>query len=125
MLIADPEMATHPFERFVQDLIRDRYGTAQAVADAVGMSLSAFARGVRHGTLSEGNLIRLAEVAGVDPARLLRLADKADVADGLDRLYGRPRLVLSQLDQRLIALPTPTKQALLRLLDSLQSPEST
>jgi hypothetical protein len=120
MLTDATEMAVHPFERFVHHLIQDRFHTAQALADAIAMSLSAFARGVRQGTLSEGNLIRLAEVAGIEPGRLLRLADKPEVADCLDRLYGRDRRVLSQLDQQLLALPTPVKQALLRCVETLR-----
>jgi hypothetical protein len=57
-------------------LIANRYGTAHALADAIGMSLSAFLRGVQHGSLSELNLLRLAEESGE------RSADRAPSGGG-------------------------------------------
>jgi len=88
------------FGTFIAGLIR-RYGTAQAVADAIGMSLSAFSRGVRNeGTLSVENLLKLAEHAGEAPSTLLRLGDKGRVADLIERLYGPANPHALTTDQR-------------------------
>jgi plasmid maintenance system antidote protein VapI len=76
------------FERFIEDLIK-RYGTAGALADAIGMSLSAFSRGYREeGTLSVENCLRLANEVGERPEMILRLAGKQEVADVFERLSG-------------------------------------
>ena len=96
------------FSQFIERWI-GRYGTAQALADAIGMSLSAFSRGVRNaGTLGVDNLLRLADVTGESPGKVLRIAGKRDVADLIDRLYGgalNSRAVgLSGLERELINL---------------------
>lgn len=76
------------FQQFVADLISKRFGTATALADAVGMELSPFNRGVRAGTLNLVNLLKLAQVAEEHPSTVLRLAHKAEEAELLERLYG-------------------------------------
>jgi hypothetical protein len=75
------------FQKFIEQWI-GRFGTAQALADAIGMSLSAFSRGVRNaGTLGVENCLRLADVTGEHPSRVLRLAGKDEVATLIERLY--------------------------------------
>jgi plasmid maintenance system antidote protein VapI len=114
-------MTTTPFQRFIDTLI-DRYGTSMAIAEAIGMSRSAFARGVKHeDTLSEDNLLRLAEAAGEDPGKVLRLAGKGDFADRVERLYGAPRAPLSTVDRTFLALDERHKRALLRVHAELAS----
>lgn len=113
------------FRTFVAELVRE-YGTAQALADLIGMSLSAFSRGVRNeGTLSEANLLRLAEATGTDPTTVLRLAGKQDVAARLARLYGPPRPPLSDDDRALLALDRDVKQQVLHLVAGLSGRRST
>lgn len=81
-------MTDESFEQFIHRWI-GRYGTAQALADAIGMSLSAFSRGVRNaGTLGVESLLRLAVETGEPPGKVLRIAGKGDVAELIERLYG-------------------------------------
>jgi plasmid maintenance system antidote protein VapI len=111
-----PRNADSAFQKFVQTLV-ERYGTAMAIADQIGISRSAFTRGVKNeGTLSEENLLKLAEAVGEDPGVVLRLAGKSDFADRVERLYGAAQRPLSPTDLRLLALDHDTKQLVLRLV---------
>jgi hypothetical protein len=76
------------FEQFVDKLIADRYRTAEKLAAAIEMTSSALGRGVKKGTLSVENCLRLAEISGEPPSQLLRLAGKGDDAALIERLYG-------------------------------------
>jgi transcriptional regulator with XRE-family HTH domain len=100
-------MATESFEQFIHRWI-GQYGTAQKLADAIGMSLSAFSRGVRNsGTLGVESLLRLALATGEPPSTVLRIAGKRDVADLVEHLYGTARSStrgLSGQEQELISL---------------------
>jgi hypothetical protein len=54
------------FQRFIADLV-ERYGTSMSIAEAIGMSRSAFARGVKHeGTLGDDNVLIPVEIVGED-----------------------------------------------------------
>lgn len=78
------------FSEFIAGLIQSRYGTADKLSKAIGMSLSAFSRGVRNeGTLSVENCLRLAEETGESPRKVLTLAGKEHVADIIERLHGK------------------------------------
>lgn len=80
------------FIAYVQEWI-ERYGTAEKLADAIGMSPSGFSRGVKNeGTLSTENCLRFAEETGEAPGKVLRLAGKSDVAERLERLYGHVKV---------------------------------
>lgn len=80
------------FRAWVEGLITRRYnGVATRLADAVGMSVSAFQRSTRNGTLSIENLLRLADETGESPAAVLRMAGKAEINDLIERLYGTAR----------------------------------
>ena len=107
------------FRGYIKGLIR-QHGTAGAVANMIGMSLSAFSRGVRNeGTLSELNLLRLSKAVGESPDTVLRLADKDEVADLIRDQYGEPREPLSDEDRALLALHPAIKRHLLRLVEGL------
>ena len=107
------------FQRFIARLIR-QYRTANAVADLIPMSLSAFTRGVRNeNTLNVENCLLLAEAVGEDPLKVLRLAGKDSVADVIERNFGAPRAPLSAQDRALLDLDLPVKQQLLRLVVDL------
>lgn len=81
-------MSDRSFERYIRQWIRE-YGTAERLATAIGMSLSAFSRGVRNEqTLGIYNCLRFAEETGEPPSKVLHLASKAHVAALIERLYG-------------------------------------
>lgn len=108
------------FRAFVAALIR-QHGTAKAVADLIGMSLSAFLRGAQAGTWSVETCLTLAEAVGESPSRVLQLAGKGHVADLIERLYGAPRAPLSTADRALAALSPDVKRQLLRLVTGLRA----
>lgn len=92
------------FKAFIETQIH-RYGTAERLAHAIGMTPSAFSRGVRNeGTLSTENCLRLAEETGETATRVLRLAGKGDVAELIERLYGRAKTPLSGGDREILGL---------------------
>lgn len=82
----------NPLRQWVDELIKERYaGVASRLADALGMSVSAFQRSTRDGgTLSLENLLKLAEQTGTPASKVLRLGGKAEQADLIERLYGEP-----------------------------------
>lgn len=95
-----PIQQTEDFQGFIRRQIQ-RYGTADALARAIGMSLSAFSRGVRNaGTLSVENLLRLAEETGTPASQVLTLAGKHEVAALIERLFGEDRDPLSGPDRK-------------------------
>lgn len=81
---------TDPFVAYMREWIA-RYGTADRLASAIGMTLSAFSRGVRNQhTLGIESLLRFAKETSEPPGKVLRLAGKAHVAELLEDLYGTP-----------------------------------
>lgn len=121
----------YPFGYPVTDLYRfvialiPRFGTAQALADALDMSLSAFLRGAKHGTLGIENCLRLAQLAGEHPSKVLALAGKKDVATLIESLYGpAAATTLSDTDHRLLGLPDGVKRRLLQLVADIEAGES-
>lgn len=88
------------FQAWVAALIERRFRTATALADALGMKLSPFTRGVKAGTLNLVNLLKLAKIAEEHPSVVLRLARKVEEAELLEQLYGsgRDALTPSQKD---------------------------
>ena len=83
-------MATNNLEQYV-GVLRAKYGYGgmSRIASAIGMSLSAFTRGVKNGTLSVENCLRLADLTGNSAGMILRLAGKEDMAAVCDRLNDR------------------------------------
>lgn len=73
---------------YVRQLI-DKFGTQTALAEKIGMTLSAFSRAVNEeGTFSFENCLRLADAFGDDPVVVLRVAGKLDQADLFQRVRG-------------------------------------
>lgn len=89
-------------QQLVERLIDQRFGTATALAAAIGMELSPFTRGVKAGTLNLVNLLKLAQVAEEQPSKVLRLARKNAEADLLEALYGSGREALTPSQRELI-----------------------
>jgi hypothetical protein len=118
-------MPEETFHSFIQRWIAE-YGTAGRLANAIGLTLSAFSRGVRNeGTLGVESCLRLAEETGESPGLVLRLAGKADVADLLERIYGRRQslLRLGRQDRELLDLwsnlTAASQKSLLALMKDL------
>jgi hypothetical protein len=79
------------FRTFIARL-KHRHGTSSAIAEAIGMSLSAFSRGVRlEGSFGVEKCLEIAKLAGEEPSRVLRLAKKERIADLIEELYGPER----------------------------------
>ena len=76
------------FQAWVAELIDQRFGTATALANQIGMQLSPFTRGVALGKLNLVNLLKLARVADEHPSMVLRLAGKGAEADLIEAVYG-------------------------------------
>lgn len=105
-------------------MVRTRYGTAQALAGRVGITGSAFSRGVAAGTLSTEALLRLAAETGTPASELLRLAKKEHVAVLIESLYGKAVAAPTSGDARVLAelwsgLPPNLQQALLVVMKQL------
>jgi plasmid maintenance system antidote protein VapI len=89
-------------EHYINRLVK-KHGTAGRVASMIGMSLSAFSRGVKEEhTLSVENCLRLADAVGDNAAMILRLAGKPQVADVVDRIAGKSTETLSRREHNLI-----------------------
>jgi transcriptional regulator with XRE-family HTH domain len=87
------------FSGFINELITSRYQTQSALAEAIGMSDSAFSRSIHEeGTLSVANCFRLAGAAGDHPATILRTAGKPDIADIVERGLGETALSSFELE---------------------------
>lgn len=97
-----PLLQVLTFRQWVERLIDQRFGTATALAAAIGMELSPFTRGVKAGTLNLVNLLKLAQVAEEQPSKVLRLARKTAEADLLEALYGSGREALTPSQRELI-----------------------
>ncbi len=76
---------------WIEELIRERYGTWAAVAKIVGLSQSAMSRQIRTGTLGLKPLLKLALATGEPASEVLARAGKRDLADLIETVYGAPR----------------------------------
>lgn len=106
----------HAFETWINTLVHtERFPTASVLAHEIGMSLSAFSRGVREeGTLSVENCLALARVLGEHPSRVLRLAGRETVAEHIDHLFNNEENTFSEREHDIIRLwrdLTPARQA--------------
>jgi hypothetical protein len=95
-------LAVSDFEKWIADLIADRYGTAGTLAKEIGMTDSGFSRAVRKGTLSVEMVLRLAREVGEPPNAVLRRAGKHTMADLLDELFGEPTARPTQEELKLL-----------------------
>lgn len=92
------------FQAWVAELIKQRYGTATALAAKIDMALSPFSRGVRLGTLNLTNLLKLAKAADEYPSTVLRLAGKGREADLIEEVYGSTQEVLTASEREIVEL---------------------
>lgn len=76
---------------WIERLVKEKYRTFSALADAIGMTDSGFGRAVKAGTFDLENLLRLANETGESPATVMRLAGKAEVNTLIEKLYGQAR----------------------------------
>lgn len=117
-----PHTQMNEFQRWVDELVATRYGTAQRLAHAIGLSHSAFSRGVRSGTLGLDSLLVLARETGEPPGTVLRRAGKGPVADLLQELYGEPAVRPTPAETRVLrafrALPADAQAAWVTLAET-------
>ena len=68
----------------------DRYGTQTALAKAIDITDSRLAKVLKgdSGAFNVLNCLKLARVANMSPSQILRAADKADIAELIEELYG-------------------------------------
>lgn len=89
---------------WVETLIEQHYAkVASRLSEKLEMSVSAFQRSTRNGTLSIENLLRLAEETGESASRVLRMGGKGELADLLERLYGPAAKSVLSKDGREVA----------------------
>jgi hypothetical protein len=75
------------FQEWIGQLVADRYGGVKSrLAELLDMDLSVFSRGVASGTFDIDNLFRLAEVTDTPAVDILRLANKPETANMIERL---------------------------------------
>lgn len=91
----------NPLLDFINE-IAGNWRSQQQLADAIGMSLSAFLRAAKNGTMSTENCLKLAQVVGENPSKVLRLARKDDVAELIEQLYGKAIVPLSDEERELL-----------------------
>jgi hypothetical protein len=96
-------LANNKLKPYVDQLVRTKYGSVSRLAAKIGMSVSAFTRGVqKQGTLSVENCIYLAAETGDELGQILWLAGKPDMAEVCDRLTGKTFKTLSPDAQALV-----------------------
>lgn len=114
-------------QRLLKKLI-PKYGTQSALAGAIGISDSGLTKVLKKGTggtLSVLNCLRLAKVAGLPASQILRMAEKPEVAQLIDELYGKAVERAGLLDEDNAALWWPdlsskAKEALGVVIDELK-----
>lgn len=79
-----------------------KFDTLQTLARDMRVTFSGFLRGVKQGTLSAENCLRLAEVLGEEPAVIFRAANKHSLADQFERLYGKTTNPLTEEERDLV-----------------------
>ncbi|HMF61626.1 MAG TPA: hypothetical protein VK595_14695, partial [Vicinamibacterales bacterium] len=101
-----------------------KFDTLQTLAAHMGVTFSGFLRGVKQGTLSAENCLRLAEVLGEEPALIFRVAKKPDLADQFERLYGTPTNTMTEEERALItnwrALPSDAREGLRLTMNAIR-----
>lgn len=90
------------FQIWVAQLIKQRFGTATALAAKLEMQLSPFTRGVALGKLNLVNLLKLAQAADEHPSIVLRLAGKAREAELLEAVYGAAHEVITASEREVL-----------------------
>src|SRR5262245_5253006 len=80
--------ATGEFQRLLAVVTDEYQGSKGELASAIGVTPSRFSHLLLTGSPSIEVCLRLAEVSGLPPFRVLRAAGKADIADLIAELYG-------------------------------------
>lgn len=115
--------------QWIERLIHERYGTATKLADALQMSVSAFSRSTKAGTLSTENLLRLAIETGEPAPAVFAMAGKADVNALIVQLYGAPAVITDAETMRLAtliaSLSPESRDALTKLVEAWPRPHGT
>lgn len=101
--VTDMTQAPVGFRRWITKIMRTHYGTWRQLAIALHMTESGLMRGVARGSLDLVNLLRLAELTDTPPLDLVRLANKTDLADLLERRFGTGATALSGGAYQLLA----------------------
>jgi hypothetical protein len=111
-----------PLEALVTRLVR-RFGSRKRLAKAVGISLTALSRGVKHRTYNLETCLKIATTTGESLDYVLRCAGKADTADLIDLLYGGAARARLEADKKFLeqwhCLSQEHKTALQTLLQML------
>lgn len=88
---SSPVSERSEFDEWIATLLR-RYRTKRALAEAAGLTESAFWRQIRDtGSLGVPPLLRLALATGEPASDVLRRARKGDLADLIEQCYGAPQ----------------------------------
>lgn len=114
-------MASAEFTELLDKLVR-QFGTQEKLAVELEMSSGALGRARRRGTFRLDNLLLLADIAGVPPIKLARMAGKQEDAERLERLFKSDGNPLSAKDRRLLALDDEKKNHVIAL--AAESPPS-
>ena len=106
----------------------ERIGTRHALGKLLGMSGSRVGRAIDgQYTFNIENCLRLADVMRESPTRILRAAGKIEIANLIERLYGKTTPLLSDADQQLLdlwnALPARRRKILYDVLNELTADE--
>lgn len=112
------------FDAWIDGLLQ-RYRTKRALAEAAGLSESAFWRQIRDtGSLGVPPLLKLALATGEPASEILRRAKKGELADLIELCYGAPREVRPAVRDVLVLLeqlPEWAAQMTARTLTALRN----
>jgi hypothetical protein len=108
--------------------IRDRFPSQIAFANAIGVSSSRAGRAMKgQDSLNTLNCLRLAAAVGEPPSRILRAANKGEIADLLEQLYGRQATAIPDRVRKTVAqlhaLATSDRAAVEHLITRLATRE--
>lgn len=108
--------------------IRDRFPSQIAFANAIGITSSRVGRAMKgKDSLNTLNCLRLAAAVGEPPSRILRAANKGEIADLLEQLYGRQATAISDRVRKTVAqlhaLAGADRQAIEHLIARLATRE--
>jgi hypothetical protein len=74
--------------QWIEQLVKERYKTAKALADAIGISDSGLSKAIKNGTMEVENCLRLAWETGTPAPVIFAMAGKDDVNRLIESLYG-------------------------------------
>jgi len=112
--------------RRIYDKHRATFPTIRAFAKAVQIDETQMSRamGQTGQPFDVRRCLRLASVTGENASVILRAADKGDIADAIERLYGTTTGIVLRDDQQQLllgymAIPTPLRDAVLVLVQQM------